>query len=144
MEPTLTTAAGSLPEPETYSISELAAAFGITPRSIRFYEDAGLLAPRRVGMARVYSRSDRARLALICRGKRLGFSLAEIGEFLDLYDVDADQVEQMRYALGRVQARVGALETQRRDLDQTVDELRALEGQIVDHLRRHDASPKGS
>ena len=142
MEPTLTAAADS--QPETYSISELAAEFGITPRSIRFYEDAGLLAPRRVGMARVYARSDRARLALICRGKRLGFSLAEIGEFLDLYDVDADQIEQMRYALVRVQARVGALEAQRRDLDQTVDELRALEGQIVDHLRRHDAPPKGS
>ena len=89
-------------------------------------------------MARVYSRSDRARLALICRGKRLGFSLAEIGEFLDLYDVDADQIEQMRYALVRVQARVGALEAQRRPAERIVARRNAIGG---DGSRRPSKPP---
>jgi len=125
----------------TFTISDLAAAFDLTPRSIRFYEDEGLLSPGREGAARVYTRKDRARLALICRGKRLGFSLAEIREFLDLYDVDEAQVEQMSYLLTRARQRIDALERQLADVRQTLDELRSLEGAIVTHLDRHGAGP---
>jgi len=125
----------------TFTISDLAAAFDLTPRSIRFYEDEGLLSPGRDGVARVYSRKDRARLALICRGKRLGFSLAEVREFLALYDVDEAQVEQMSYLLGRARCRIDALERQLADVRQTLGELRALEDAIVTHLDRHGADP---
>jgi DNA-binding transcriptional MerR regulator len=83
---------------------------------------------------RVYSHRDRARLTLICRGKRLGFSLAEIKDFLDLYDVDDRQIEQMRFALSRNRERIRSLETQLEDVKQTLSELRELERLIVDHL----------
>ena len=118
----------------TFTISELADTFRITPRTIRFYEDQGLLSPRRDGLNRVYSHRDRARLTLICRGKRLGFSLAEIKDFLDLYDVDDRQIEQMRFALSRNRERIRSLETQLEDVKQTLSELRELERLIVDHL----------
>jgi DNA-binding transcriptional MerR regulator len=123
------------------SIGELAEEFGLTPRTIRFYEDCGLLAPARAGACRVYGRRDRARLTLICRGKRLGFSLSEIQEFLDLYEAGEGQVEQMRYALRRGRERITALEQQLADVLQTLDELRALDRAIVDHLRRQGAVP---
>jgi len=83
----------------TYSIGELAREFGITLRSIRFYEDQGLLTPQRHGTTRLFSRRDRGRLAMICRGKRLGFSLKVVKTFLDLYDTDNQQVGQMRFLL---------------------------------------------
>jgi DNA-binding transcriptional MerR regulator len=118
----------------TFTISELADTFRITPRTIRFYEDQGLLAPRRDGLNRVYSHRDRARLTLICRGKRLGFSLAEIKDFLDLYDVDDQHIEQMRFVLKRGRERIRSLETQLEDVKQTLSELRELERQIVDQL----------
>jgi len=118
----------------TFTISELADSFRITPRTIRFYEDQGLLSPRRDGLNRVYSHRDRARLTLICRGKRLGFSLAEIKDFLDLYDVDDRQIEQMRFALAHGRERIRSLEIQLEDVKQTLAELRELERQIVDHL----------
>ena len=124
-----------------YTISQLAAAFGLTPRTIRFYEDEGLLTPARVGLNRVYSHRDRARLTLICRGKRLGFSLAEIKEFLGLYDVDEHHVSQMSFILDKARRRIAALEDQRRDLEQTLGELRTLEATVCDHLRRHGADP---
>src|SRR3954470_17237824 len=99
----------------SFTISELADAFGVTPRTIRFYEDQGLLAPAREGLNRVYSYRDRARLTLICRGKRLGFSLKEIKDFLNLYEVDDRQIEQMRFVLARGRQRIGALEAQLAD-----------------------------
>ena len=119
---------------QTFTISDLADRFRITPRTIRFYEDQGLLSPRRDGLNRVYSHRDRARLTLICRGKRLGFSLAEIKDFLDLYDVDDRQIEQMRFALTHGRERIKSLEIQLEDVKQTLAELRELERQIVDHL----------
>ncbi len=125
----------------TFTISALANEFGITPRTIRFYEDEGLLSPRRDGLNRVYTHRDRARLVLICRGKRLGFSLSEIKEFIKLYDVDEDQVEQMRFALLRARDRIATLETQRRDVEQTLAELRQAEEAILRHLRRHGVEP---
>lgn len=125
-----------------YSISQLAAEFGLTPRTIRFYEDEKLLAPKRVGLNRVYSHRDRARLILICRGKRLGFSLAEIKEFLDLYDVDSARVGQASYALKRAHERIAALEAQQRDLEQTLAELRQMAADMAGHLRRQGIDPE--
>lgn len=128
-------------EERTFTISELADTFQVTPRTIRFYEDQGLLSPRRDGLNRVYSHRDRARLTLICRGKRLGFSLAEIKDFLDLYDVDDRQIEQMRFALAHGRERIASLEVQLADVQQTLSELRALENQIVEHLKAAGATP---
>jgi DNA-binding transcriptional MerR regulator len=128
-------------EERTFTISELADTFQVTPRTIRFYEDQGLLSPRRDGLNRVYSHRDRARLTLICRGKRLGFSLAEIKDFLDLYDVDDRQIEQMRFALAHGRERIASLEVQLVDVQQTLSELRALENQIVEHLKAAGAAP---
>jgi DNA-binding transcriptional MerR regulator len=128
-------------EERTFTISELADTFQVTPRTIRFYEDQGLLSPRRDGLNRVYSHRDRARLTLICRGKRLGFSLAEIKDFLDLYDVDDRQIEQMRFALAHGRERIASLEVQLADVQQTLSELRALESQIVEHLKAAGAAP---
>ncbi|CAO3430908.1 MerR family transcriptional regulator [Azospirillum doebereinerae] len=123
-------------EDRNRSIGELAGEFGLTHRTIRHYEEEGLLAPARDGQARIYTHRDRARLALICRGKRLGFSLAEIKDFLTLYDADDAQIEQMRYAQTRARGRIEALERQLQDVQQTLLELRTLDTQISEHLRR--------
>ncbi|WP_448205899.1 MerR family transcriptional regulator [Azospirillum sp. sgz302134] len=119
----------------THSIGELAEEFGLTHRTIRHYEDEGLLAPAREGTARVYSHRDRARLALICRGKRLGFSLADIKEFLTLYDADEAQLEQMRFMQRLARRRIADLERQLQDVRQTLDELRTIDTQISEHFR---------
>lgn len=108
---------------ETYTIGELAGEFRVTPRTLRFYEDEGLLHPARDGRARVFSRRDRARLVLILRGKRLGFSLADIKEMLDLYDLGDGQVEQLRGTLRKARARLAELERQRNDVEQAIREL---------------------
>lgn len=105
----------------TYTISQLAREFDVTPRALRFYEDKGLLTPRRDGMNRVYSHRDRARLQLILRGKRVGLSLIEIREILDLYKVD--QRAQAQTALKKYKARVVALEAQREDIDAAIETL---------------------
>ena len=109
---------------ELYSIGELAEEFGVTSRTIRFYEDKELIHPRRNGQTRIYSRRDRARLKLILRGKRLGFRLDDIKEMLDLYDLGDGQVGQLQVTLQRAQDRVAALEQQRQDIDQVLTELR--------------------
>jgi DNA-binding transcriptional MerR regulator len=114
---------------QLYTVNQLAEELGITPRALRFYEVKGLLAPNRVGNNRVYTKRDRARLKLILRGKRLGFSLAEIREYLDLYNVDGG-VEQQRNLLKRVQKRLKDLEQQREDLEATVYELKEIESQV--------------
>lgn len=110
-----------------YSIGELAKELGVTPRAVRFYEDSGLIAPRRAGNARVYTHRERARMILILRGKRLGFSLKEIGEFLDLYAVDGTQVGQLTLLASKVREHIVQLEDQRVALDQTLNELREIE-----------------
>ncbi|WP_298428698.1 MerR family DNA-binding transcriptional regulator [Rhodoblastus sp.] len=118
----------------TYSIAQLASELGVSLRAIRFYEAKGLIAPQRVGASRVYSHRDRARLILILRGKRMGFSLKDIQEFLDLYVVDATQVTQMRSLLGKVRSRIGRLETQLQDVQTSLAELRDVERVTQDIL----------
>lgn len=117
---------------KNYSISDLAQEFGVTARTIRFYEDQNLIRPRRVGQNRVYSGTDRARLAWILRGKRVGLSLADIGELLDMYDLDDNRVTQRRATLTKCRERIGVLERQRQDIDSTIAELEDFCG----HLER--------
>ena len=123
-------------EDALYSATQLAKAFSITARTLRFYEAKGLLAPRRVGARRVYSDRDRARLVLILRAKRLGFSLAEIKEYLDLYAADASKVSQLRRLAVAVEARIDALHEQRLALEATLCELEDILRQTHDALRQ--------
>lgn len=107
-------------EHRIYTIRQLCREFGATARALRFYEDKGLLHPRRRGQTRVYSAADRARLKLILRGRRIGFTLVEIREMLDLYDGKDHNVHQMAVALPRHRARIEALKRQRDDLDAAI------------------------
>jgi len=111
------------PEPAAYSIGQLAREFGLTLRALRFYEDKGLLSPRRRGLERIYGRRDRARLKLIVMGKKIGFSLNEISEMLDLYDLRDGQVGQLRTALDKFRRQALLLEQQKRDIELALEEL---------------------
>jgi DNA-binding transcriptional MerR regulator len=138
----LTYTSGTRPLPEVqgesagqfYSVTQLALDLGVTARTIRFYEDKGLISPRRAGNNRVYTLRDRARMILILRGKKLGFSLREIKEFLDLYDVDPTQAKQLRLLLKAVHDRIVQLEDQRVALDEALGELRDVESQTHNAL----------
>lgn len=127
---------------ETYTIQRLAKEFGITSRTLRFYEAKGLLHPTRSGMNRVFSHRDRGRLKLILRGKRLGFSLAEIKEMIDLYNLGDGQVEQLRVTLEKVRRRIEELEVQRHDVDAALVELREGYSQIEKMLAQKGVSNK--
>ena len=111
------------PDRDAFSISDLCAEFGVTPRALRFYEDEGLIAPERRGTARVYSHRDRARLAWILRGKRVGFSLGEIREMIDLYDIGDGREVQRQVTLARCRDRIALLDSQKRDIDAAIAEL---------------------
>lgn len=108
---------------EIYTISDLSEEFGVTARALRFYEDEGLICPERLGLARVYSKRDRARLAWILRGKRVGFSLADIREMIDLYDADPEHSEQRRVTTARCEQKIESLQRQRDDIDAAIAEL---------------------
>ncbi|MBC8337700.1 MAG: MerR family DNA-binding transcriptional regulator [Alphaproteobacteria bacterium] len=114
---------------ETYGIAELAREFDVTTRTIRFYEDKGLLSPARKGQRRIYTPRDRVRLRLIMRGKRLGFALSEIRELIDLYDVDPSEVTQLRHFLEKIRERKAALEVQQGDIAETLEEMQRIESQ---------------
>ncbi|PJG57755.1 MerR family transcriptional regulator [Aeromonas cavernicola] len=120
----------------SYSISELAREFDITTRSIRFYEDQGLLTPAREGQNRIYSKQDRVRLRLTLRGKRLGFSLAEIRELFDLYDADKSSRTQLQTMVGLVTAKREALQQQMDDIRMVLLELDAAEQRCQQALRQ--------
>lgn len=126
-----------------YSIAELSREFAVTPRTIRFYEDEGLIKPRRQGLTRLYSGGDRARLGWILRGKRLGFSLAEIRELLDLYQVDRTGVQQLRELLRRSRLHITDLEKKKRDLDAHINEFKEVETQVSAELRQRGVDPEG-
>ena len=110
---------------DLFAIADLAKEFGISTRAIRFYESKGLLTPERVGGARIFRRRDRARLILILRGKRLGFSLRDISDYLSLYDAHS-QTAQVALLADKVDERLSLLEAQQRDLETTIAELREI------------------
>ena len=127
---------------ETYSISDLAQEFGITTRTIRYYEDQGLLSPERSGVSRVFGNRDRVRLKLALRGKRLGFSLSEIRELFELYDVSRDERRQLEAFLGKLERRRAMLEQQREDIEIMLNEINFFSEQCRRMLRSHE-EPKG-
>lgn len=117
-----------------YSVTELARDLGVTPRTIRFYEDQGLISPQRAGNTRVYTYRDRARMILILRGKQLGFSLRDIKEYLDLYIVDTTQSEQLQHLVRKARERIVQLESQLQAVKTTLSELREIERISLDTL----------
>jgi DNA-binding transcriptional MerR regulator len=129
----------------SYSIRQLCLEFKCTPRALRFYEDKGLLSPARDGLNRVYNYKDRARLQLILRGKRVGLSLAEIGEILDLYEVGDGGAQQAAKSLRKFRERIVALERQKIDIDQQIAQLKsgceAMEARLV---ARPDLLPRAA
>ena len=122
---------------ERYSIRDLSDEFDVTPRALRFYEDKGLISPERKGLQRIYDRRDKGRLALILRGKRLGFSLAEIRDWLDLYELQDGQVAQAQTLLEASQGRMTALIQQREDIEATIAELKEQMQFVEDWLTQH-------
>ncbi len=117
----------------TFTIRQLCVEFKVTPRALRFYEDKGLLSPAREGLNRIYSHRDRVRLTLILHGKRVGLSLAEIREILDLYKLEDGQYGQ---SLRKFQERITALEAQREDIDKVLTELRLVCDRLEEHLAK--------
>ena len=112
-----------MPEEQLLTVTEFAEQFGLTARALRFYEDKGLIAPRRLGTTRVFSARDRARMILILRGKRLGFSLNAIKDYLDLYDADPTQASQLKHLLESLAQRREQLIAQRQAIDEALVEL---------------------
>lgn len=126
---------------ETFSIGDLADEFGITTRTIRFYESRKLISPNRRGTQRFYTRRDRARLRLILRAKNLGFSLEDIAAYLDLYDADPSQIAQTRMMLQKVEAAIADLQKKRSDIDRSLRELKEIRANGQAHLAALKASP---
>ena len=119
-----------------FSISDLAREFDVTPRAIRFYEDQGLLAPRRDGQRRIYTPRDRTRLKLTLRGKRLGLSLSEIRELIDMYEPGRDERPQLERFLSVLETHKASQLRQRADLEAQLSELQAFEKRVRKQLKR--------
>ena len=122
-----------------FTIGELSRDFGVTLRTLRFYEDKGLLNPKRQGTTRLYDRRDRARLKLVLLGKRIGFSLVEIKEMLDLYDLRDNQKTQFRVSLEMFRNQIKVLEQQKADIEQAIVELTETMNVISDTLQEREA-----
>jgi DNA-binding transcriptional MerR regulator len=122
----------------TFAISDLAREFGITPRTIRFWEDQGILAPEREGSKRVFNRRDRARLKMALRGKRLGLSLAEIKDLIGMYNSTEDETPQLLECLRIMEKRRAALELQREDIEAMLTEIGQFETLCQKELARRD------
>ena len=123
-------------EGRTWTIADVAAEHRLTLRTIRHYEDIGLISPERRGTARVFHPRDRIRLALVLRGKRLGFSLEEIAKIVNMYDAPPGEAGQLEYLLDQIAVRRVELEQRRRDIEVTLDELDAVERRCRDDLSR--------
>ncbi|MCW8905002.1 MULTISPECIES: MerR family DNA-binding transcriptional regulator [Sedimenticola] len=123
----------------TYTISELAKEFDVTPRAIRFYEDQGLISPSRKGRRRVYRERDRVRLKLVLRGKRLGFPLSEVKEMFDLYDTSPGESGQLRFLIDKIKARREMLEQQRQDIEAVLHEMESVEKRALNVLSELDS-----
>ncbi|HRD27796.1 MAG TPA: MerR family DNA-binding transcriptional regulator [Caulobacter sp.] len=130
----------------TFTIRQLCTEFKATPRALRFYEDKGLLTPARDGMNRVYSYKDRARLILILRGKRVGLSLQEIREILELYGEHDEAMTQNAHSLKKFREKIVDLEQQREDIEGAINELREACERLEKHLaaKRPDLLPKAA
>lgn len=137
---------GHLDQPDAlkrdqFTISDLSGEFGVTARALRFYEDEGLIAPERVGLSRIYSKRDRARLAWIMRAKNVGFSLAEIRDMIDLYDMDDGRAEQRRVTLAKCRERIENLRRQQADIAATIDELTSFVDLVIAKERSEGRIP---
>ena len=120
-----------------FSIGELASEFDVTPRAIRFYEDHGLLAPKRAGQRRIYSPRDRTRLKLTLRGKRLGLTLSEIRELIDMYEPGRDERPQLARFLAVLESHQASLLQQQADIEAQLSEILAFEKKIKKQLKQH-------
>ena len=123
---------------ELYSISSLAEEFAVTPRTLRFYEEKGMLQPQRHGTKRIYNAADRTRLRLILRGKRLGFTLDESSEIIGMYDPAASTDKQMQLLIDKIHQKQALLQQQQKDLKLTLSDLRAAEQRCIDSMQRNN------
>jgi len=142
-EPGGTTDASDTEWGELTGIQQVATELGISTRTLRFYEDKGLIEPQRVGTTRIYTRREIGRMQLILRGKRLGFSLRDIQTFLDLYDADPQHLEQMRALADRVRARIEELDQHQIAIEQTLAELRQIECEALARVTAAEAKDAG-
>ena len=126
-------------ERSEYSIGELVTEFDVTPRAIRFYEDHGLLAPRRAGQRRIYSPRDRTRLKLTLRGKRLGLTLSEIRELIDMYEPGRDDRPQLERFLAVLETHKAGLVQQRADIEAQLSEILSFENKLKKQLKRRQS-----
>ena len=129
---------------DLWTVSELAGEFDLTTQALRFYEEKGLLSPRRVGNSRVYDRRDRARLTLVRKFQRLGFSLEDIREYLSLYRSGRPNAEQYRDGLAKIRRRLAELAAMKRDLEEAVTELLAMEQDALDRLAKLEGAEQTS
>jgi DNA-binding transcriptional MerR regulator len=129
-----TPAPGITPDERTWTITELAEEFGVTLRTIRHYEEVGLLSPARRGTVRVFDVRQRIRLQLVLRGKRLGFSLPQIATIVNMYDEQPGEAGQLQYLLHQIDVRRGELEQMRRDIEETMGELAEVERRCREDL----------